>query len=148
MRDDLRIYVSTANRAQLDRLVGDRNTSRKVVWRAKIVLAAAEGLGTMAIMRRTGMSKPTVWRWQARYVAEGGVVARQDPPAGQKAAERRDQGQGGDQNSQRDAHERDTLDRAVDGQGNGHQPHERAADLARVWPQTASDAEIQAFEWR
>ena len=71
MRDDVCIYVSPANRARLERLVGDRNTPRKVVWRAEIVLATADGLGTMAIMRRTGKSKPCVWRWQKRYVAAG-----------------------------------------------------------------------------
>ena len=43
----------------------------KVVWRAGIVLATADGLGTVAIMRRTGKSKTCVWRWQERYVAEG-----------------------------------------------------------------------------
>jgi hypothetical protein len=42
------------------RLVANRNTPRKVVWRAEIVLASAVGLGTMAIMRRTGTSKPTI----------------------------------------------------------------------------------------
>ena len=31
----------------------------------------ADGLGTMAIARRTGTSKPTVWRWQRRFIAEG-----------------------------------------------------------------------------
>ena len=36
-----------------------------------IVLATADALGTVAIMRRTGKSKPCVWRWQERYVAEG-----------------------------------------------------------------------------
>ena len=36
-----------------------------------IVLATADGLGTVAVMRRTGKSKPCVWRWQERYVAEG-----------------------------------------------------------------------------
>jgi transposase len=35
------------------------------------VLATADGAGTVAIMRRTGMSKPTVWRWQERYLDEG-----------------------------------------------------------------------------
>ena len=35
------------------------------------MLATAEGFGTMAIMRATGMSKPSVWRWQERYAAEG-----------------------------------------------------------------------------
>jgi hypothetical protein len=37
-----------------------------VVWRAKIVLATADARGTNAIMRRTGKSKPCVWRWQER----------------------------------------------------------------------------------
>jgi transposase len=71
MRNDASIYVSSSDRAHLERLIADRNTPRKVVWRAGIVLATAEGLGTMAIMRRTGKSKPCVWRWQERFVAEG-----------------------------------------------------------------------------
>jgi len=71
MREDICIYASPADRVWLERLVGDRNTPSKVVWRAHIVLATADGLGTMAIMRRTGKSKPCVWRWQERYVAEG-----------------------------------------------------------------------------
>ena len=36
-----------------------------------MVLATADSQGTVEIMRRTGMSKPTVWRWQARYLDEG-----------------------------------------------------------------------------
>src|SRR4249920_2085286 len=70
-RNDICIYLGPANRACLERLVADRNTRSKVVWRAGIVLATADGLGTVAIMRRTGKSKPCVWRWQERYVAEG-----------------------------------------------------------------------------
>ncbi|TCP37596.1 IS630 family transposase [Rhodovulum marinum] len=49
----------------------NRNTPRKDVWRAEIVLATADGCGTSEIMRRAGTSKPTVWRWQARYLDEG-----------------------------------------------------------------------------
>ena len=71
MREDICIYLSPANRARLEHFVADRNTASKVVWRARIVLATADGLGTMAIMRSTGKSKPCVWRWQERYVAEG-----------------------------------------------------------------------------
>lgn len=71
MRNDICISVSSADRVRLKHLVADRNTPRKVVWRAAIVLATAEGLGTMAIMRATGLSKPSVWRWQERYAAEG-----------------------------------------------------------------------------
>src|SRR6266550_112040 len=70
-RDDICIYVSPSNRARLAALIGARNTPSKVVWRAEIVLATADGHGTNAVMRRTGKSKPCVWRWQERYVDEG-----------------------------------------------------------------------------
>jgi transposase len=70
-RDDICLYLSPANRTELERIVADRNSPRKWVWRADIVLATADGLGTNAIMRRTGKSKPCVWRWQERFVEEG-----------------------------------------------------------------------------
>jgi len=56
---------------RLQALVADRNTPRKLVWRAEIVLATADGCGTSEIMRRSATSKPTVWRWQERYLDEG-----------------------------------------------------------------------------
>jgi len=71
MRDDICIYVSPSTRARLEQLIADRNTPRKVIWRADIVLATADGLGTMAISRRVGRSKLCVWRWQERFIAEG-----------------------------------------------------------------------------
>ena len=42
-RDDICIYVSRSNRAELAALTGGRNTPSKVVWRAEIVLATADG---------------------------------------------------------------------------------------------------------
>jgi len=41
------------------------------VWRANFILATADGCGTAEIMRRSGKSKPVVWTWQARFMAEG-----------------------------------------------------------------------------
>src|SRR6476661_64512 len=70
-RDDICIYVSPSSRARLAALIGARKTPSKAVWRAKIVLATADGHGTNEIMRRTGKSKPCVWRWQERYIEEG-----------------------------------------------------------------------------
>jgi trehalose utilization protein len=70
-RDDICIYVSPANRARLEAIIADRNSLAKHVWRAEIVLATADGHGTNEIMRLTGTSKPCVWRWQERYIAEG-----------------------------------------------------------------------------
>ena len=71
MRANVCFDLSVADRNRLRQLVSDRNTPAKVVWRAKIILASADGLGTMAIMRATGKSKPCVWRWQERFAAEG-----------------------------------------------------------------------------
>lgn len=77
-RDDICLYVSPANRAELDAIIADRNSSSKLVWRAKIVLATVDGLGTNAIMRQTRKSKPCVWRWQERFVDEGIAGLRRD----------------------------------------------------------------------
>src|SRR5258706_2411977 len=70
-RNDICLYVSPANRSRLEAIIKDRNSSRKAVWRAGIVLATADGHGTNEIMRRTGKSQPCVWRWQERFVEEG-----------------------------------------------------------------------------
>src|SRR6516225_2244102 len=71
-RDDICLYLGPADRAKLEGIVADRNSPRKWCWRAEIVLATADGLGTNGIMRRTGKSKPCVWRWQERYIDETG----------------------------------------------------------------------------
>ena len=85
-RDDICLYVSPANRSRLEAIMVDRNSSSKAVWRAEIVLATADGLGTNAIMKRTGKSKPCVWRWQERYIEEGvdGLLRDKTRPPGTK----------------------------------------------------------------
>jgi hypothetical protein len=85
-RDDICIYVSRANRAQLEAIIADRNSASKAVWRADTVLATADGLGTNAIMRRVRKSKPCVWRWQERYIEEGveGLLRDKTRPPGRK----------------------------------------------------------------
>jgi transposase len=70
-RDDICLYLGPADRERLQALLADRNTPLKVAWRAEIVLATADGCGTNDIMRRAETSKPTVWRWQERYIDEG-----------------------------------------------------------------------------
>ena len=71
MRKGIEIEVRAADRARLEAVVADRNSPQKHVWRARIILATAEGLGTAAIMRRARVAKPSVWRWQARFAEEG-----------------------------------------------------------------------------
>jgi transposase len=84
MREGITVEVSAADRARLEAVVADRNSPQKHVWRAEIILATAEGLGTNAIMRRAGVSKRCVWRWQARSAAEGvaGLLRDKTRPPG------------------------------------------------------------------
>jgi len=71
MRKIERISISEADRERLQRLVRDRNTPQKVVWRARIVLLGADGLQAIAIATAVGKSVLTVRRWRRRYAAKG-----------------------------------------------------------------------------
>ena len=71
MRAGIVVNVTRADRRRLEAIVSDRCAPQKHVWRAKIILATADGFGTAEIMRRSGKAKPVVWTWQARFMAEG-----------------------------------------------------------------------------
>ncbi len=71
MSDRITITLGEADWRRLDALVADRNTPQKHVWRARIVLMSADGVGTHAIMAQTGTAKTTVWRGQTRFMEEG-----------------------------------------------------------------------------
>jgi Winged helix-turn helix len=71
MRAGIVVKVTPEDRCRLEAIIGDRNAPQKHVWRAKIILATADGCGTAEIMRRSGKAKPVVWRWQARFMVEG-----------------------------------------------------------------------------
>lgn len=71
MRIDSGIRLSREDRARLEGWVADRNTPQKLVWRARIVLMWAEGAGVTAIVRATGKTKRTAYRWRDRYLDRG-----------------------------------------------------------------------------
>jgi transposase len=71
MRKIERISIGVADRERLERLVRDRNTPEKVVWRARIVLLASDGLTAEGIAAAVGKSLLTVRRWRQRYLAKG-----------------------------------------------------------------------------
>ena len=68
MREGISFEVSAADRERLAAVVADGNSAQKHVWRAEIILASVDGCGTTEIMRRAGVSKPCVWRWQQRFM--------------------------------------------------------------------------------
>jgi transposase len=71
MRKIERISVSVADRERLERLIRDRNTAQKVVWRARIVLLASDGQTAEGIAAAVSKSLLTVRRWRRRFVAKG-----------------------------------------------------------------------------
>ena len=71
MRAGIAVTVTLEDRRRLDAIVRDRNRPQKHVARAQVLIATAEGCGTNEIMRRSGLSKPAVWRWQDRFMGEG-----------------------------------------------------------------------------
>ena len=90
MRTGISFTVSSPDRQRLEAIIRDPQTSQKHVWRAHIILRTANGLGTSAIMATTGKSKTTVWRWQARFMAEGvdGLLYDKSRPPGIKPLDR------------------------------------------------------------
>ncbi|RME99520.1 MAG: IS630 family transposase [Alphaproteobacteria bacterium] len=95
MRTGISFEVTPADRDRLESIVRDRNAAQKHVWRAEIILLSGDGAGTGEIMRRTGKSKPCVWRWQERFMHEGVDGLLRDktrpsriPPLGEDVAAR------------------------------------------------------------
>src|SRR5262249_8650093 len=71
MRGGVNVEGGAADLARLEAIGNDPNSAEKNVWRARIVLLTADGVGTNEIMLQTGTSKVTVWRWQERFMAAG-----------------------------------------------------------------------------
>jgi transposase len=84
MRTGIVVEVTPEDRVRLDAIVRDRNSIQKHVARANVILATADGCGTMEVMRRSGLSKPVVWRWQERFMHEGvdGLLRDKTRPPG------------------------------------------------------------------
>ena len=81
-----RIQLAPGDRERLEKLVRDRNTPQKVVWRARIVLLAGDGVGAVAVARQVGKSVPSVRRWRWRYSTAGveGLLKDATRPPGRK----------------------------------------------------------------
>jgi len=84
MRKEVSFTAGSDARVRLKAVVADPKRAQKHVWRARIVLLSADGLGTQAIMRATGKSKNCVWRWQERFMEEGvaGLLRDKTRPPG------------------------------------------------------------------
>ena len=73
------ITLSEAERGELESLSRRRKTAQGLARRARIVLAAAEGLENKAIVARLGADANTVGKWRRRF-AERGLDGLYDEP--------------------------------------------------------------------
>src|SRR4051812_9385445 len=71
MRTGVEVRLGLEDRERLEAIIVSRNSPHKHVWRSRIVLLSADRIGTMEIQRRTGKAKPTIWRWQQRFMEAG-----------------------------------------------------------------------------
>jgi hypothetical protein len=75
MRAGIVVNVTRADRYRLEAIALRRSST---CGAPNIILATADRCGTAEIMRRSGKSKPVVWRWQVRFMAESVEGLTQD----------------------------------------------------------------------
>ncbi len=80
MRTGTQFTVTPADHDRLETIISAPASPQKHVWRARIFLWPADGIGRSAIMGRTGKSKTCVWRWQERFMVKGGPPQTLDLP--------------------------------------------------------------------
>jgi len=74
------LVLTEEQRRTLQTWVAARNTPQKIVFRAHIVLLAAEGQPNRRIAQQLRTSRPTVILWRQRFVEGGAAALTQDAP--------------------------------------------------------------------
>jgi transposase len=73
------VELSTRDREELQSWTRSPSIRAGLAQRARVVLLAANGVGTSEIVRRVGLSKPAVIGWKRRFAAEG-IAGLDDRP--------------------------------------------------------------------
>ena len=71
MAQTVSVIVGEEDRARLAAIASDRTRPLKHVQRAHIILHSAERRSVLEVAGLAGVSRPAVWRWQARYAEQG-----------------------------------------------------------------------------
>lgn len=79
MRHATPIELSAEERETLENWVRASTTEQRLVWRARLILAAAEGATTAALAQRFRVRPATVSQWRGRFAAQR-LVGLQDRP--------------------------------------------------------------------
>src|SRR6266516_4363297 len=72
--------ITAEQRRTLEAWIRARNSPQKVVFRAKLVLLASEGIANRKIAQQMDASRPTVILWRQRFVAGGPEALVDDAP--------------------------------------------------------------------
>lgn len=76
------VEVTEDERAELERWLRSAKTEQRLAFRARVVLAAAGGEGSVSIARREGVRVNTVSTWRTRFAAKGIAGLVDEPRAG------------------------------------------------------------------
>jgi transposase len=90
MRCACQITLSSAERTTLERWSRGRSTQARLVTRARIVLAAAEGRENKDIALELKISRGAVARWRDRFAESGVAGLEKDAPRGGRPPKSRD----------------------------------------------------------
>ena len=90
MRRACQITLSDEDRTTLERWSRGRSTQARLVTRARVVLAAAEGRENKDIAAELGITRGTVARWRDRFAAAGIAGIEKDAPRGGRPPKARD----------------------------------------------------------
>jgi len=82
MRRACEIILNDADRTTLERWSRGRSTQARLVTRARVVLAAAQGKGNKDIAAELNISRGAVARWRDRFAASGIAGIEKDVPRG------------------------------------------------------------------
>lgn len=86
MRVAPKVHLTDDERKVLERWARGRTTPMRLVRRAKIVLAAAEGKQNLEIAKQLGVERTIVARWRNRFVAKRLAGLEKDAPRGGRPA--------------------------------------------------------------
>src|SRR6267154_3084201 len=74
------LAITEEQREVLQTWIGARNSPQKVVFRARIVLAAAGGLSNNRIAQELKTTRPTVILWRNHFLKGGVAGLEHEPP--------------------------------------------------------------------
>jgi len=83
------ITLTDEDRGVLERWSRGRSTPARLVLRARIVLAAAQGLTNQAIAEQLKTNRPLVGKWRTRFARQGIAGIEKDAPRGGRPAKAR-----------------------------------------------------------